>query len=89
MRPVGNPRLLPEKVSNDGVDDTVRQRVLLVEENAQEYRAGAAVVHLGDLVHRRGGVDDRDRVLRDDAADDYGLPQRAVSSLSRKGGTKK
>ena len=74
---------LLQEVKDDGVDDAVRQRVLLVEQRAQEDAVGAVVVHLGNFQDGRRRVEHGYRVLGHDAADDGCLAQCARAALKR------
>lgn len=68
-------------MEDDSIDDSVRQRVLLVQERAQEYTIGAIVVHFSNLQDGGGRVKHRDRILGQDTRQDDRLAQRAGATL--------
>ena len=72
-----------DEVVDDGVDGLVWQRVLLVEQRAQEDAVCAAVVHLGNLDDRGGRVQQRNGVLGENARDDRRLTQTARPALNQ------
>ena len=48
-----------DEVEDERVDDLVRERVLLVEQDADEERIRPRVIHIRELDERRGGVHQR------------------------------
>lgn len=56
----------PDEVEDEGIDDLVRQRILLVEQDANEERMGAGVVHAGEVSNSCTRVNHRDRRLGKD-----------------------
>ncbi len=71
----------PEEVENERVDDPKWKRVLLVDQNSQEQRIGAAVVHFRDSQHRRRRVQHRNRTLGQHGSDDGCLTKTAGPRL--------
>jgi hypothetical protein len=79
----GHRAVLPEevrKVLDGSVDRELGQRLLLVEEEAEEDRDGAALAHARELDDRGGGVELRDRAAREDGAENERLAERAVAA---------
>ena len=73
-----------EKVEDDSVNHPVRERVLLIQEYAEEDGVGPGVLHFGDLEHARARMEDGDRVLGEDGADDDGLSEGAITGLAQR-----
>eukprot|EP00982_Pelagococcus_subviridis_P010049 30963-Pelagococcus_subviridis.AAC.2 len=73
------PRLFlePEEVVHERVDDAERQRVLLIQQHANEETRRARVLHLRELKKRRRGVQHRNRAARQDGRQHHRLSQRA------------
>lgn len=73
----------PDEVVDDGVDSLIRQRVLLVQQGPQKDTVCAVVVHLGYFNDGRRRVQQRYRVLGEDASDNRCFSQSAVASLHK------
>jgi hypothetical protein len=73
-----------DKVKDEGVDDFVGQGVLLVEEDADEERRRAGVVHLGEPEEGGARVKNGDADFGDDAADDDGFAEGAGAGLAER-----
>ena len=67
----------PEEVVHQRVHHPERQRVLLVQQHAEEEGRGARVRQLRELQQRRGGVKHRDGPPREHRRQHHSLPQRA------------
>ena len=67
-----------DEVEDERVDDLVRERVLLVEQDADEERVWPGVVHVREPDERRGGVHQRHLHFREHGRDDGRLLQRAA-----------
>ena len=66
------------------VDGALGEVVLLVEEDAQEVRVCATVLHLSDLLDGCTRVEHRDGALLHDRAHNHSLHQRTVSALRKR-----
>lgn len=80
-------------MEHDGIDNLIRQRVLLIEEGLDEHGGRAGVVHLAEVEERGGGVQDGDGDAREDGADDLrffeggrGVAKREKEALEEGGG---
>lgn len=70
---------------HQSINYPVRQRVLLVDQNSQENRVGAAVLHLSEFQHARAGMEIRHRISRYHRGHDDGLSQGACAALRKFG----
>lgn len=71
----------PDEMRPEPIDDLVRQRVFLVEQDTDEERVGTGIVHRGEAEERRGGMQDGDVYACEDGAYDRGFFQGTATLM--------